>query len=243
MSKEITKAEQSIVQRIKNEINRELADPETLKSLLDTTFKGLDAQMMKRAILEGMLRGFPFIAFLKKEVYAIPFAGGYTIITSIDYSRKIGQKNAVWQSKPEFEVEGNKVVSCTVIAYKRIGTDIAEYPATVYFAEYSTGKNLWNSKPRTMLAKVAEMHALRKACPEELAQTYAEEEIQKQEPVRVAALDVEALKAHEQTLLEIKDLESLDRYWADLPVEYKTKLKNIYEGQRAILVEEAKDIV
>jgi hypothetical protein len=29
----------------------------------------------------------------------------------------------------------------------------------------------------TMIAKVAEMHALRKACPEELAKSYIEEEM------------------------------------------------------------------
>lgn len=243
MSTIIAKADQSIVIKIKNEINIQLGDAETLKSLLDTAFKGLEAAQMKRALLEGMLRGFTFEDFLKKNVYAIPFAGGYTLITSIDFSRKIAQKSAVWQSKPEFEMNNDKVVSCTVIAYRRLGQDVAEYPATVYLSEYSTGKNLWNSKPRTMLAKVAEMHALRKACPEELAQTYVEEEVQKQEPIKASALDVEALNANEQALLECKDVESLDRYWADLPGEFRPKLKMVYEGQRAILAQEAKDIV
>lgn len=243
MSTIIAKAEQGIVERIKKEINRQLADPETLKSLLDTTFKGLEASMMKRALLEGMLRGFSFENFLKKDVYAIPYSSGYSLITSIDYARKIGAKSGiVGVDAPVYVMDGEKIISCAVTVHKKIGGYIGAFTAEVFFKEYSTGKNLWSSKQHTMISKVAESHALRKACPEELSQTYIEEEIQQKEPVKVAALDVEALKAHEQALLEIKELESLDRYWADLPVEYKTKLKNIYEGQRAILVEEAKDV-
>ena len=63
---------------------------------------------------------------------------------------------------------------------RKINEYIGEYSATVYFSEYNTGKQQWVKKPRTMIAKVAEMHALRKACPEELSQSYTEEEIQKE---------------------------------------------------------------
>ena len=54
---------------------------------------------------------------------------------------------------------------------------VGDYTAKVYFTEYSTGRNLRNTKPRTMIAKVAEMHALRSAFPEEMAQQYVEEEM------------------------------------------------------------------
>lgn len=240
----MSKENNSLIVAIKAEINRELADKETMQSLLDTTFKGLDLPMMKRALLEGMIRGFPFEAFLKRDVYAIPYGSSYSLVTSIDWARKIAARSGIIGSaKTEWEFQEGKLIAATATVKKQVGDTIGDFSATVFFDEFNTGRNQWKTMPKHMLGKVAEAHALRKAFPEELAKSYVEEEIQKQEPVKVAALDVEALKAHEQALLEIKELESLDRYWADLPGEFRPKLKNIYEGQRAILVEEAKDIV
>lgn len=245
MSTQLAKAEPGIVSKIKAEINHELGDAETLKSLLDTTFKGLDAPQMKRALLEGMLRGFPFEAFLKKDVYAIPYGQTFTLITSIDYSRKIGARGGVvGVDAPVYEMDGDRIISCSVTVHKRFPDGyVGGFTAQPDFKEYSTGKNLWASKPKTMIAKVAEMHALRKACPEELAQVYVEEEMAKREPVRTTAIDVEALQEAEQSLLECKDPELLNRVWADMGGDLKTKLKPIYEGQKAILEQEAKDII
>lgn len=47
----------------------------------------------------------------------------------------------------------------------------------VNFIEYTTGKNLWASKPETMIKKVSEAHSLRAAFPEELGGTYIPEEV------------------------------------------------------------------
>lgn len=49
--------------------------------------------------------------------------------------------------------------------------------ASVAFAEYNTGKSIWAKKPATMIHKVATMHALRSAFPEELAGMYIAEEV------------------------------------------------------------------
>lgn len=235
----------SIVSVLKAEINRQLSDPETLKSLLETTFKGLDAQMMKRALLEGMMRGLPFEAFLKKDVYAIPFSGGYSLVTSIDYARKIGAKSGVvGVDAPVYREENGKVISCAVTVHKKIGDYIGDFTAEVYFSEYSTGRNLWTTKPRTMISKVAEGHALRKACPEELAQSYVEEEIQR-ETIKAEARDITPKDwSKEKALLEsCQTLEALEMLYADLPVEGKIALKGTFEEMKAILITEAKDIV
>lgn len=246
MSNEITKAEPSIVSRIKSEINRELGDAETLKSLLDTTFKGLDAPQMKRALLEGMLRGFPFEAFLKKDVYAIPYGQTFTLITSIDYSRKIGARSGVVGVEApiyKYADAGETIIkSCSITVKKMFSSGhIGDFTAEPDFKEYSTSKNLWASKPKTMIAKVAEMHALRKACPEELAQVYVEEEMQ-HGPVKVEARDVtpQDYSEQEEMLLSIVSLPKLINYYADLPSEAKLALKGIYDGQKAILEHEAK---
>lgn len=174
----------STVVIINREISRELTDPAVGRALLATTFKGLTEVTMKQAMLEGMLRGFTFQDFLKKDVYAIPFGGAYSLITSIDNNRKIAMRTGLYAGKtaPTFETEtlengAEKIISCTVAVKKILGSTIGEFAETVYFDEYTKKRDLWATKPRTMIAKVAEMHALRMAFPEELAKSYVEEEI------------------------------------------------------------------
>lgn len=166
----------SQVEIINAEINRELSNKEVGAALLATTFKGLTAVTMKQALMEGMIRGYKFVDFLQKDVYAIPYGQRYSLVTSIDRSRKIGARSGVTgKSAPTYTEKDGKIETCSVTVYKRNGHPEG-YTALVYFDEYTTGKNLWQTKPRTMIAKVAEMHALRMACPEELSQDYIEEE-------------------------------------------------------------------
>lgn len=169
---------QSQIQLINDEINRELAGEAVSRALLATTFKGLTPIIMRQAIMDGMIRGFTFKDFREKNVYAVPFGSTYSLVTSIDYSRKLGMRSGiVGKTAPVYEMDGNKIISCEVTVKRKIGEYIGDYTAKVYFEEYDSGRNLWKTKPRTMIAKVAEMHALRMACPEMLAQQYIEEEI------------------------------------------------------------------
>lgn len=178
----------ALIVQYKEEINQQLSDPETLKSLMEVTFKGLEPAVAKRAMLEGYFRGFKFVDFLKKDVYAVPFGQAYSLVTSIDYARKIGMKSGViGKSAPTFEMDGKSIVSCSITIKRMVNDTVGEFTSLVYFDEYTSKKNLWLSKPRTMIAKVAESHALRMACPEELAKVYTEEEFDKEkgmEPVR-----------------------------------------------------------
>jgi hypothetical protein len=237
------KNNESRVALIKEEINKQLHDPETVKSLLDTTFNGLEPAVMKRALLEGMIRGFQFKDFLEKNVYAIPYGGKYSLVTSIDYSRKIGARSGiVGVEAPVYKDELGKIISCSVTVLKRFadGT-IGKFTAEPYFSEYTTGKNLWSSKPRTMIAKVAEMHALRKACPEELAQAYVEEELEKEkDPVAAPSIDLNALR---DQLKSCKTQDELNRVWADIPGGAKPFLKETVEEVKAFILSETKDIV
>lgn len=167
---------------ITKEINSELEKKEIQTVLLSTTFKGLSLGNMKRAMFEGMTRGFTFKNFLEKDVYAIPFKDGYSLITSIDYARKLGMRSGVvGKSEPIIEMGvDKKVISCSVTIERKVADYVGKFTAKVFFDEYNTGKNLWITKPRTMISKVAEMHALRSACPEEMAQVYVEEEMEKE---------------------------------------------------------------
>ena len=235
--------ENSIVKDAKIEIDAQLADGQTMQSLIDTTFKGMEPPVVKRAILEGVLRGFTFKDFLEKNVYAIPFKNyktgekSYSLVTSIDYARKIGMKSGVCgKSAPQFEFDEKKLVSCTITVKRKVGEHIGEYSETVYFDEYNTSKNLWTTKPKTMLAKVAEMHALRSACPEEMSPMYSEEEFRSEEKLEIEEQETDVFD-WEERLNATKDIEDLKKVWADTPVEakqalgkLKDKLKNKHEN-------------
>ena len=229
--------------KIKNEINTQLGDAETFNALVSTTFKGLQPVVVKKAIMEGMMRGFTFNDFLEKNIYAIPFKDSYSLVTSIDYARKVGMRSGVvGVSAPNFEEKEGKIVSCTITVKRKVGDTIGDYSATAYFDEYNTGRNLWVSKPRTMLTKVAETHALRKACPEELSSMYIAEEMESAggiihaEVIEPAKTEID-LPLYEARLKATKTLDELKTVWASLPIEAKTHfeelkrdLKKLYEN-------------
>ena len=207
---------------IQQEIKEKLGKKEVLNALIATTFKWLSVPQVYMAIQEGVLRGFKFEDFLEKNVYAIPFRDTYSLITSIDFARKVGMRSGVvGKSKPEFEEKDGKIISCTVTIKRKVGDYVGDYTSTAYFSEYSTGRNLWATKPRTMLAKVAEMQALRMACPEEMAKTYVEEEIQKEEKPEI---DINEFKLK---LEATKSEPELKKVWIGLPAEAKKELEEV----------------
>lgn len=246
------KETKSIVVKIQNEVTSQLASKEVMNALIGTTFKGLGEVQVKQAITEGMMRGFTFKDFLEKNVYAIPFNRGtqYSLITSIDYARKIGMKSGiVGKTAPTFTYNEDKTVeSCTITVKKNIEGVIGEFTETVYFDEYYKkgyeGKpTLWDTKPRTMIAKVAEMHALRMACPEALSQAYVEEELQKETSngdVLIPELSDEEKIMYTESLESAQSVEQLGTIWADLPAPAKKVLEEKKNELKAKLTTPAK---
>jgi hypothetical protein len=227
--------------KIQQEVELELSNKQTLQTLVATTFKGLNENNVRLAMVEGMVRGFTFKDFLEKNVYAIPFRDVYSLVTSIDYARKIGMRSGVvGKSAPKFEEDQRGTpVACTITIQRKLpGSDtIGDFTATVYMAEYSTGRSLWATKPRTMLAKVAEMHALRMACPEELSQSYVEEEIERDRKEGEVVRPTVDLKEWEAKMKATKSLAELSELWPSVPpeakvalAELKNSLKKQHEG-------------
>ena len=217
---------------ILSQVEEALRNKDIVATLISITFKGLTPETMKRAMVEGIMRGFTFRDFLEKNVYAIPFKNGYSLVTSIDYARKIGMRSGiVGKNAPVYEETEGKLITCSVTVQKKIGEYVGDFTATIYVSEYDTGMNLWVSKKRTMAAKTAEMHALRMACPEELSQSYIEEELEKEVPKPVV-LDMKAL----QTKIEsVESLDDLKRVWSALPPEAKTELEAIKDKKKFLL--------
>ena len=224
---------------INAQVTKELANKETLQTLVTTTFKGLDETSIKQAMVEGMLRGFTFEDFLQKNVYAIPFGKTYSLVTSVDYARKVGMRSGVvGSSEPTFEEKDGKIISCSVTIKRKVQNDIGDFTAKVYFDEYKSTKGLWTSKPRTMIAKVAEMHALRKACPEELSQMYTTDEltdiqvVEKKSPKAPEKLEPVDVFSYEAKLTGATTLTELKKEWSAIPFEAKTKLEVVKEQMK-----------
>ncbi len=223
---------QSQLQVVEKEFKRELSlNKSALNALLQTTFQKFSPELMQKAIFEGMMRGFNFKDFLEKNVYAIKYSDTYSLITSIDFSRKIAMRSGLaGKSEPTFkEQENGKIVSCTVTVKRNVSGTIGDYTATVFFDEYyKAGKNgypsLWDTKPHTMIAKVAEMHALRSAFPEEMAKQYIEEEMQKNMAQDIESEDFEE---YEKKMREAKSVEELKSIWASLPQKAKAQFKGL----------------
>jgi hypothetical protein len=250
----MTKEKITSIQTITATVTKELANKETMQALVATTFKGLEADNVKQAMIEGMMRGYTFQDFLEKNVYAIPFVENkgrpnekqtYSLVSSIDHARKIGMKSGVvGVSEPVYEMNGQKLVACSITIKRRVGNDIGDFSAKVYFDEYTTGQNQWTKKPRTMLAKVAEMHALRKACPEALSQVYTSDEMGDKiiettattvSPKAAPKLESVDVEIYGKKLAACKTVEELKTVFSAIPMEAKNNLVELKDKMKVKL--------
>ena len=125
---------------------------------------------------------------LTRQIYFMKRGGKVTIQTSIDGFRVIAERSGDYagQDEPVFEDvldgEGKKKdKKCRVTVYRFRGD--TRYPAAVgvaYWSEYCPQQGqdfMWKKMPHTMLAKVAEALALRKAYPQDLSGLYTNDEM------------------------------------------------------------------
>lgn len=98
-------------------------------------------------------------------------------IIHIDGARKLADVTTTYdgQDAPVFEVDSKgNLLSAMVRVYRK---DCAHpFEATCFLAEFTTNYGNWKKMPHVMLAKCAEMAALRKAFPAALAGVYIREE-------------------------------------------------------------------
>lgn len=107
-----------------------------------------------------------------------------TVQASIDGFRVIAERSGDYggQDEPEFIESEGKIICAKVRVYKFRGDQ--RYQASVgvaYWNEYvpNAGQDyMWKKMPHTMISKVAEALALRKAFPQDLSGLYTTEEMQ-----------------------------------------------------------------
>lgn len=191
---------------------------------------------------------------LTRQIYAIHRKSNneekMTIQVSIDGFRVIAERSGVYagQAEPEFTEENGVLKLCKVRVYKWKGDQRYEAAVGVaYWDEYAqtkdewkngqkTGKKIttemWAKMPHTMLAKVAEALALRKAFPQDLSGLYTSDEMNQadvQEPIQEAEVvnttvkqqaqsqpaEDEAMQQWRQVIDGCKNLDELKALYAD----------------------------
>ena len=106
----------------------------------------------------------------------------------------------------------------------------------VALQEYSTGKNLWTSKPATMIRKVALVHCLREAFPDTFAGMYSAEELEREQQ-QATARPISDAEVSQPEPASAKQLEEIGNRIADLAaargVDF-TKAYNAVFGSKAL---------
>ena len=126
---------------------------------------------------------------LTRQIYFVKRAGRMTIQTSIDGFRVIAQRSNEYagQDEPKWTyTESGDILSCSVTVYK-FSPSGERYPAATgvafYKEYYPNPVMLQKTLAHTMIAKVAEALALRKAFPQDLSGIYTSDEMQQAAPV------------------------------------------------------------
>lgn len=180
--------------------------------LREKLFGKLDDKSMFTAIIEAHALGYRAQDFLSKKVYAIPYGNSYSLVTSIDDARSKAANTGDYAGSTGGEFtykENGKIDTCSVTVKKFVKGNICDFTATVYFDEYDGKRNLWATKPHTMIAKVAEMHALRKAFPDTV-KLYDVAEMPASGTITVDATDTkfETETATDEPVMTVDDLEA-----------------------------------
>jgi phage recombination protein Bet len=160
---------------------------------------------------------------LLNEITAISYAGNLSIQVMRDGFLTIAHRSGKFaglESGVKVETQGNKEV---LIGWAKVYHQ--DFKVPVYqeaeFDEYTTGKNLWVSKPKTMIKKVAESMALRKAF--NVNGVYAPEEMDKE-------------------INEVnKDKDSIEEPAEPTPQQLKTLKSLGYEGEEPTTFKEARE--
>lgn len=120
---------------------------------------------------------------LTKQIYFMKRGGKMTIQTSIDGFRVIAERSGDYagQDEPEFISENGNLTCAKVRVYRfKYAVRYCASVGVAFMSEYMPqgGQDfMWKKMPHTMLAKVAEALALRKAYPQDLSGLYTGDEM------------------------------------------------------------------
>lgn len=216
---EIVDGQLILTNKHKELIKNQIA-PTATKEELDLFF-----MMAYRTKLDPLLKQLYFIKYGKGDRANVSY------VTSIDGYRIIAHRTGQFAGIDEPNYKHTKkgiLWSCTITVYRKDSD--RGFSATVHFKEYNTGKNLWSKMPMTMIAKVAEAHALRKAFPHDLSGIYTTDEMDQADKNRTPKPPKLATKAQIEEIEEL--LEQKDKSETGILKYFKVKtFKQLNEAQ------------
>jgi phage recombination protein Bet len=123
---------------------------------------------------------------IMRQIHPVKRAGKMTIQTGIDGFRLIAERSGKYSPGKEptftYDVQGKLKTATSYIKKQTTDGSWHEVSATAFWDEYVQSYNgkpsqFWAKMPHTMLSKVAEALALRKAFPADLSGLYTEDEM------------------------------------------------------------------
>lgn len=173
-----------------------------------------------------------------KQIYPVMRKGQMTIQTGIDGYRLIAERTGRYSPGREatylYNKEGGLV--CATAYIKKMTQDGTwhEVSASAFFNEYNPGVGpFWQKMPHVMIAKCAEVLALRKAFPAEMSGLRSDEEMEQadaKKPIKPKSQDVteakciiieEEPKEKEDSPLSKDEFNEIQTLYESLPVDYK----------------------
>ncbi|UQN29450.1 phage recombination protein Bet [Brachybacterium kimchii] len=143
---------------------------------------------------------------IARQIYAICRKGRWGIQVSIDGARLIAERSGQYegQTAAQWTADGREWLDVWLDqeapAAARVGVYRTGFREAVYgvarFSEYNAGGPMWQKMPATMIAKCAEMLALRKAFPQDLSGLYSTDEMDQ------AGQPQQAAQVHEERMAE-----------------------------------------
>lgn len=127
----------------------------------------------------------------KREIYAIPYGNKMSVVTGYEVYLKRAEASKQLDGW-ECHLEGEKDLLRAVVKINRKDWS-KPFVHEVFMSEYNTKQGLWNTKPMTMLKKVAIAQAFRLAFPNELGgMIYTADEMQDVQPIEMQAKELPA---------------------------------------------------
>ncbi len=158
--------------------------PATMSNAVPATYDREKLQLIRDMFAKGASDNeFGVMIELARKYQLDPFARQIWLVKYGDNPAQIfcGRDGylAIAHRSGQFDgiQSGSRIVDDELIGWCKVYRKDMSHPieVEVYASEYSTGKNLWRDKPRTMIQKVAEAHALRRAFS--ISGLYSPEEI------------------------------------------------------------------
>lgn len=159
-----------------NLVSRVWDDQEKITLLKDTYARDLSPKQFE---VFCHIAGHSNLDPFKKEIYPMIVSKKLVVIVGIDGFRKTAHESGDYMGMDPIAVEydeDGKIISAECVVYKHVHGHKCPFSAKVLFKEYDKRSGNWKSMPLTMIQKVAEAHALRKAFPN-LGQMYMAEEV------------------------------------------------------------------